>query len=50
MSIYFKKGRGCRYDFTLKGQRHTQGYFKTKAKARQAEALKREELKNRGGT
>ena len=44
MSTYFDKGRGWRYDFTLKGQRHSSAHFKTKAEARQAEAKKREEL------
>jgi integrase len=46
MSIYFRKGKGWRYDFTLKGQRFTEAWFKTKAEARQAEAKKREELQN----
>ena len=46
MSTYFQKGKGWRYDFTLKGERCTQAWFKTKTEARQAEARKREELKN----
>jgi integrase len=46
MSVYFKKGKGWRYDFTLDGQRYTKSWFKTKAEARQAEAQKREEIKN----
>ncbi len=45
MSIY-SQGQGWRYDFTLAGQRFTSKNYKTKAEARQAEALKREELKN----
>ena len=45
MSIY-SQGRGWRYDFTLAGQRYTSKNYKTKAEAKQAEALKREELKN----
>lgn len=46
MSSYFKKGKGWRYDFTLKGIRYTETWFKTKKEARQAEAAKREELQN----
>jgi integrase len=48
MSVYFVKGKdkGWRYDFTLKGIRHTEAWFKTKKKAKEAEAKKREELKN----
>ena len=48
MSVYFVKGKekGWRYDFTLKGIRHTEAWFKTKTKAKQAEAERREELKN----
>jgi integrase len=46
MSVYFNKGKGWRYDFTLKGKRHTLTWFKTKVEARQAEARKREELEN----
>jgi integrase len=48
MSIYFVKGKGkgWRYDFTLKGTRHTETWFKTRRAARQAEAEKRKELKN----
>ncbi len=46
MSSYFTKGKGWRYDFTLKGQRYTKGWYKTKAAARQAAERKREELKN----
>ena len=46
MSIYSVKGKGWRYDFTLEGIRHTEAWFKTKTEARQAEAKRREELKN----
>lgn len=46
MSSYLLPGRGWRYDFTLKGTRHTEAWFKTKKEANQAEARKREELKN----
>ena len=48
MSVYFLKGKGkgWRYDFTLKGIRHTETWFKTKKAAKQAEAKKREEIKN----
>jgi len=44
MSVYSKKGKGWRYDFTLNGQRHTQAWFKTKTKAKQAEADRRKEV------
>jgi hypothetical protein len=48
MSVYFVRGKdkGWRYDFTLKGIRHTEAWFKTKKKAKEAEAKQREELKN----
>ena len=46
MSVYFVKGKGWRYDFTLKGIRHTEAWFKTKTMAKQAEAKRREELTN----
>jgi len=45
MSVYSVKGKGWRYDFTQNGQRYSKCWFKTKAEAKQAEALKREELK-----
>ena len=45
MSIYFVKGKGWRYDFTHKGIRFSKAWFKTKTKAKQAEAKKREEIK-----
>ena len=46
MSAYFVKGKGWRYDFTSSGTRHTEAWFKTKKEAKQAEAKRREELKN----
>ena len=46
MSVYFRRGRGWKYDFTLGGQRHTSTYFKTKGEAKQAEAWRREVLTN----
>jgi hypothetical protein len=46
MSVYFVKGKGWRYDFTLMGIRHTEAWFKTKTEAKQAETKRREELKN----
>lgn len=46
MSVYSKKGKGWRYDFTLKGARYTEAWFRTKTEAKQAEAEKRKELKN----
>lgn len=44
MSVYSVKGKGWRYDFTLKGTRHTEAWFRTKTEAKQAEARRREEL------
>ena len=46
MSVYLRKGRGWMYDFVLRGERYTSRYYKTKAKARRAEAARREELLN----
>ena len=46
MSVYSVKGKGWRYDFTQKGTRHTEAWFKTKKEAKEAEARKRQELKN----
>jgi len=46
MSVYLVKGKGWRYDFTLKGTRHTEAWFKTKAHAKQAEAKRKEVIKN----
>ncbi len=47
MSVYFSKGRGWRYDFILKGQRYHASGYKTKVEARNAEAEKRKELKEK---
>ncbi len=44
MSVYSIKGKGWRYDFTLRGERYTQAWYKTKTKAKQAEAEKRKEV------
>ena len=46
MSAYSVKGKGWRYDFTLKGARHTKGWFKRKRDALKAETERREELTN----
>jgi integrase len=46
MSVYSVKGKGWRYDFTQKGIRHTEAWFKTKKEAKEAEAGKRQELKS----
>ncbi len=46
MSVYFVKGKGWRYDFTHKGTRHTETWFKTKTEAKRSEAEKRKEIKN----
>lgn len=45
MSVYLVRGKGWRYDFTHKGTRYTETWFKTKKKAKQAEAKRREALK-----
>lgn len=44
MGVYSEPGRGYKYDFVLKKQRHTSRYFKTKTEAKRAEAARREEL------
>lgn len=46
MSTYFVKGKGWRYDFTLKGIRYTEAWFETKKSAKRAEADKRKEANN----
>lgn len=46
MSIYSVKGKGWRYDFTLKGIRHTEAWFKTKKDASKAEAKRKEEIQH----
>ena len=47
MSLYFVKGKGWRYDFTLSGKRYTKSWFKTKREARKAEARERRKYKTR---
>ena len=44
MSVYFKNGKGWRYDFTLNRKRHTEAWFKTKREAMHAEAKRKEEI------
>ena len=46
MSVYSVKSKGWRYDFTHKGIRYTETWFKTKKEAKQAEARKKEEINN----
>jgi len=46
MSTYFVKGKGWRYDFTQKGIRYTETWFKTKTEANRSEAEKRKEIKH----
>ncbi len=46
MSVFLEKGRGWKYDFVLRKKRYVNGYFKTKSEARQAEALRKEEIRN----
>ncbi len=47
MSVYSVKGKGWRFDFTLKGERYTGAWFKTKREAKQAEAERRKEARER---
>ena len=46
MSVYSVKGKGWRYDFILDEARYSSNWFKTKAEAKEAEAKRREEIKN----
>lgn len=46
MSVYSVTDKGWRFDFTHKGVRHTEAWFKTKKEAQRAEAQKKEELRN----
>jgi integrase len=46
MSTYFVKKKGWRYDFTRNGHRHTEAWFATKAEAKEAEANRKEAIKN----
>lgn len=46
MSVYFIKGKGWRYEFIVNGARYTKAWFKTKTEAKQAQALRKEEIKN----
>jgi integrase len=44
MSVYSIKGKGWRYDFTLRGVRYTNAWFKTKKAAQKAEMLRKEAI------
>lgn len=46
MSVYLVNGKGWRYDFTLKGARYTDAWFKTKREAVKVETERREEINN----
>jgi len=46
MSQYLTKKKGWRFDFILKGTRHTGQWFKTKREAKKAEEEKRKEVLN----
>ena len=46
MSIYSIQGKGWRYDFTHNGIRYTNAWFKTKSKAKEAEAQRKEEIQS----
>ncbi len=46
MSVYSVQGKGWRFDFTRKGIRYTEAWFKTKKEATKAEAKQREELEH----
>jgi hypothetical protein len=43
-SIFQKRAKGWRYDFTLNGTRFTEAWFKTKQEARKAEMTRKEEI------
>ncbi|WP_338668915.1 tyrosine-type recombinase/integrase [Pseudodesulfovibrio methanolicus] len=42
MTVYFKAGKGYRYDFMVKGKRYTKAWFKGKQAAKTAEVKRRE--------
>jgi len=44
MTVYFKAGKGYRYDFMVKGKRYTKAWFKGKQAAKTAEVKRREEV------
>ncbi|MGA1841859.1 MAG: tyrosine-type recombinase/integrase [bacterium] len=46
MSVSLIKGRGWRFSFFLKRKRYTSTYFRTKAEAVKAEAMRRGEIEN----
>jgi integrase len=46
MSVYFVRGKGWRYDFTLKGTRYTEAWFETKKEAQRAQNKRKEDLLN----
>jgi integrase len=46
MSCYLVKGKGWRFDFTLKGERYASKWYDTEAKARRAEGRRKEEILN----
>jgi len=46
MSCYLIKGKGWRFDFILKGERYASKWYDTEAKARRAEARRKEEILN----
>ncbi len=46
MSVFFKQGKGYRFDFIVKKQRYSSKWYPTKKEAIRAEAERREELRN----
>ena len=50
MSVYFVEKKGWRYDFMMKGQRHTRAWYMTKREALKAEQEKRNELSKPAST
>ncbi|HVO67170.1 MAG TPA: tyrosine-type recombinase/integrase [Syntrophales bacterium] len=44
MSVYSVRGKGWRYDFTLRGIRYTDAWFRTKSDAKQAAAKRKEDI------
>ena len=47
MTVYFKAGKGYRYDFMVKGKRYTKAWFKGKQAAKTAEVKRREDVEKK---
>lgn len=46
MSVFFVQGKGWRYNFILNKKRYSKGFFRTKRKASQEEAKRKETILN----